>query len=451
MAIGDLESGIISHAPLEVVYGEKPVTPVKPPHHLLETQIFPQLDRNKILQVQPEQVSFVIGQDSLKKLRVINKSAVRQNFHILEPLNTQTWLISYTKPNGGLIPGGAIDITVKFIRSKVTKSICQDAIRIHSAGGNLLIPLYAYPTIKAADWPDKINFGSIPLGQESTRVIRLSSDGEPFNYSCTLHPPSTVFDIEPSFGTINGDKEIVISYKPNEFVTSSTNMQIVFSTFDRKLLKCKINGNCLPGLLTQQKKREFALKRREKVKSREPSELMSNLLQKPKRKVIAKPPEQPIQRLKPGATYHINKILNSKEKSATKNIHSKSYTDKSKLFREKLKLLSEEEKTNQLKWQIRRGYDLPGSDEMNQIVHNRDDSQVKLKNRTERSANFVSESTPNFDPYRNSPWRARHVALGKFQQAARTVLIRIRGDMRLNKLRKLLKVMKINLSQNLQF
>ena len=48
--------------------------------------------------------------------------------------------------------------------------------------------------------------------------------------------------------------------------------------------------------------------------------------------------------------------------------------------------------------------------------------------------------TRNIDPYRNSPWRARHVALGKFQQAARTVLIRIRGDMRLNKLRKLMKV-----------
>ena len=64
----------------------------------------------------------------------------------------------------------------------------------------------------------------------------------------------------------------------------------------------------------------------------------------------------------------------------------------------------------------------------------------RIGDRTEREANSLPQYTPNFDPYRNSPWRARHVALGQFQQAARTILIRIRAEDRLSKLRKLMKV-----------
>ena len=108
MAIGD------SYQTLEQRYGEQPAAPAKPPHHLVETQIFPQLNANEIIQVQPEQMSFVIGRGHVKKLKIINKSAIRQNFHIIEPLNTKIWLISYTKPKGGVIPGGCVDVTVKF-------------------------------------------------------------------------------------------------------------------------------------------------------------------------------------------------------------------------------------------------------------------------------------------------------------------------------------------------
>ena len=440
MAIGDI------YQTLENRYGEKAAAPVKPPHHLVETQIFPQLNANDIIQVQPEQISFVIGSGHDKKLKIINKSSIRQNFHIIEPLNTKIWLISYTKPKGGVIPGGCVDVTVKFTVPTVeSESLYQDAIRIHSAGGNLLIPLYAYSTIQTRDWPDKVNFGSVPLGQESVRVIRLgASANESFDYSCTMHPPTSVFDIQPAFGTISGDTEITITYKPSEFVTSSTTMQIIFSTFDRKLLKCKINGNCLPGLLTLQKKRDFALKQR--VKSRESIEAAprgSWTHDKLRRKVVNKAPEPPLQRLKPGDQHHINKILNSKEKSAAKsNAHAQSYTDRSKAFRDKLRKVAEAEKVNQLKWQVRRGVNLPDVDELDQVEAGRrtNQTEIGIANRTEREANVSTEKEPNFDPYRNSPWRARHVAMGKFQQAARTVLIRIRGEMRLVKLRRLMKV-----------
>ena len=325
------------------------------------------------------------------------------------------------------------------------ENLYQDAIRIHSAKGNLLIPLYAYSTIQTGDWPEKVNFGSVPLGQESVRVIRLgASANESFDYSCTMHPPTSVFDIQPAFGTINGDTEITITYKPSEFVTSSTTIQIIFSTFDRKVLMCKINGNCLPGLLTLQKKREFALKQRTKPRElNDETPRGSWTYNKARRNVVTKPPEPPQQRLKPGDQHHINKILNSKEKSATKsNAHPQSYTNKSKVFRDKLRKVGEAEKLNQLKWQVRRGVNLPDDAELDQVDAERRADQTKtgIVNRTEREANASAENEPNFDPYRNSPWRARHVAMSKFQQAARTVLIRIRGGMRLVKLRRLMKV-----------
>ena len=96
-----------------------------------------------------------------------------------------------------------------------------------------------------------------------------------------MHPPSDAFDVQPSCGTIKGESQITVSYRPTEFITSSTNLQILFSTFDRKVLKCKINGNCLPGLLTLKKKKEFALKRKEKIvkppTTKETSDLLARL------------------------------------------------------------------------------------------------------------------------------------------------------------------------------
>ena len=176
----DPEPVVITRAPLEVVYGEKRKEPTKPPHHLLETQIFPTLHKNDIIQVQPEQLCFVVQHGhQTKKLRVINTSSSRQNFHLIEPLNHKVWSVVYKKPDGGLVPGGSVEITVKFnlpcCQQQQQTAIYQDSIRLHCTGGNLLIPVYAYPTINTDNFPDKINFGSIPLGQVRFFVINLQN------------------------------------------------------------------------------------------------------------------------------------------------------------------------------------------------------------------------------------------------------------------------------------
>ena len=202
------------------------------------------------------------------------------------------------------------------------------------------------------------------------------------------------------------------------------------------------------------KKREFELKRKDvkPVEKRTTKEISAQLAQlardessaarvKQQQKQQHKKPQYK-QRIEPGAQHHVNRILNSKDKNAKKaHSHNQIYIDRSNAFRDKVRQVLEAEKINKLRWQIRIGEDVPSFDELEAVRQSRqNDQQDSILDRTEREANSVPACTPNFDPYRNSPWRARHVALGQFQQAARTILIRIRGEDRLSKLRKLMKL-----------
>lgn len=477
---------------LEEVYGsedESEKVRHKPPHHLLETQIFSYLEKNEILRVNPHQLSFLLNKGpTKKKVKIINASNTRANFHIIAPINTNRWQISYEKPEGGVVPGKHVEITVNFIAPKnddlVTDNIFQDSIRIHCVGQNLLVPLYAYPTIDANNFPKKINFGSVALGQSAVRSISLKSDSRDiFTYTCQITPPNPVFSITPASGQIEGNTEIQVAFNPTEFVTCSATMTIQFSTFDRKVLRCELNGNCLPGLLTTQKKREFALenknapveeafvsdqvkeskktlvdksikneitelhrkKRREMVKA-STSDVQSAERLKPRplksspRSLCSKSGAgDPTEHLQIGAIHHINKILNRKEiVPSNLDEHFVKFHTATTEFRARLRKAKETEKNNKLKWQVKIGEDIPEPEEIEEIQNKRDGRKIIIQGRTEREANTKLEYTPVFDLYRNSPWRGRHFALVRFQQAARTVLIRIRAEDRLVCLRKLL-------------
>merc|ERR1712134_255306 len=307
------------------------------------------------------------------------------------PINQNRWSISYAKPEGGLVPGGHVEIQVKFL--KPTKSeqtlqegaIYQDSIRLHCLGENLVIPLYAYPTIDSKFFPSKINFGSVPLGQESYRTISLKAeDNDCFDFCCSLSPSCSAFSVSPWSGKISGESELKITYCPTEFVTSSTKLRITFSTFDRKVLECQINGNCLPGLLTAQKKREFELERKisfEKKNRRQNQGEVPNhmrLLERIQSNIKERPTGRPNKKLQKnsriasrqeklrkekkknetiiqvGAQHHINRILNSKvSRASSSNGKDRAYSEKSASFRTRLRSATEAEKVNKLRWQVR--------------------------------------------------------------------------------------------------
>jgi len=469
---------------LEKIYGEPPAERAKPPHHLLETQIFSNVQKNEIFQVEPEQLSFSVNKSlKAKKVKVINSSGGRQNFHVIPPINQNRWSISYAKPEGGLVPGGHVEIQVKFLKPPKSEqtlqegAIYQDSIRLHCLGENLVIPLYAYPTIDSKFFPSKINFGSVPLGQESHRTISLKAeDNDCFDFCCSLSPSCSAFSVSPWSGKISGESELKITYCPTEFVTSSTKLRITFSTFDRKVLECQINGNCLPGLLTAQKKREFELERKisfEKKNRRQNQgevpnhmrlleRIQSNIKERPNNKLqknsriasrqekLRKEKKKNETIIQVGAQHHINRILNSKvNRASSSNGKDRAYSEKAASFRTRLRSATEAEKVNKLRWQVRIGEDIPQEEEIRAIQNERAEYEItRIGDRTEREALSKPDYTPNFDLYRNSPWRGRHFALVRFQQAARTVLIRIRAEDRLSKLRKLMKLVNSGMTVN---
>ena len=61
-----------------------------------------------------------------KKVKVINSSGGRQNFHVIPPINQNRWSISYAKPEGGLVPGGHVEIQVKFLKPTKSEQTLQE-------------------------------------------------------------------------------------------------------------------------------------------------------------------------------------------------------------------------------------------------------------------------------------------------------------------------------------
>ena len=201
-------------------------------------------------------------------------------------------------------------------------------------------------------------------------------------------------------------------------------MTIQFSTFDRKVLRCELNGNCLPGLLTTQKKREFALENRkalveEAVVSDQVKESKKTLVDKSikneitelhrkKRREIVKASTSDVQsaeRLKPrppkssprsqssksgagdptehlqiGAIHHINKILNRKE-TVPSNLdeHFVKFHTATTEFRTRLRKAKETEKNNKLKWQVKIGEDIPEPEEIEEIQNKRDGRKIIIQ------------------------------------------------------------------------
>ncbi len=58
--------------------------------------------------------------------------------------------------------------------------------------------------------------------------------------------------------------------------------------------------------------------------------------------------------------------------------------------------------------------------------------------RTVRDVSLIGQEGIKFDTYTNDMWAVRHTALSRFQQAARKIIIRRRGDIRLASLKELM-------------
>lgn len=465
--------------------------PRKPvPNHLTDTKIFSSIiKKNALIKVDPTVIhfpGFSLGKTQKKKFKICNSSSERQNMHIVSP-STKYFTVKYTKPRR-FVPGFTMDVTVFFTPDEWR--YYYDCIRLHCEGEeNIIIPLHAYPIMDLSGFPEKMVFdtASTRLGKTRRKLLSLKSPHPvDFEYKINILQPHPSFTVKPLSGTIPGEGEALVSviYTPTEYVTSHMTMQLKVSEFNSKPLVTSVIACCVPNPHKKSIKESDEMFKKTKIL--DPYSL--SLVQISRRRKTA-PPQPPtrdeIERdgLFFPSQIHTQHAVNSVLIQKAGKLRAKDMRDaasstlarkdgrestpsigqtssrqmKEAAFKQELTKDEIEERANHLRWQVHRGSQVITEDEHLEILRERERMQIDYKyrrrcepdddteiqryitfkamRRTFRESKSIPEIQPNFDLYNDNPWLSRHRALERFQQAARTILIRKRADKKVKLLR----------------
>ena len=182
-------------------------------------------------------------------LRLINTSAQPIRLHIHPPL-TPFFQMEVVK-RGRLMPGMAERVTVHFFPADIRHY--HDQIRVHAEGGNLLVPLHAYPTTDDLALPSRIDLGTVPLGSEAVRELPLrSGTAVGFDFRVTVLSTNFTGDelsVEPLEGTVppEGALPIAVRCTPIRLATARMELELRISQpgFAPRIIE--VVGTCVPG------------------------------------------------------------------------------------------------------------------------------------------------------------------------------------------------------------
>ncbi|GAB0191368.1 cilia- and flagella-associated protein 221 [Grus japonensis] len=170
------------------------------PSHLLESKIYSELEKSKVVQAEPAVLhygGYKVGKHHQQTLKLINISGDVINLHIIPP-QTKYFQIKYNKTHR-LVPGLSYVVTVDFCPDEWR--YYYDCIRIHCQGEDtLVIPVHAYPAVNVVEFPSFINLSDVSVG------------------------------IIPG----NGKVEVTVKYSPLEYGTAQMTMQLRISQFHSK-------------------------------------------------------------------------------------------------------------------------------------------------------------------------------------------------------------------------
>ncbi|CAN2389069.1 motile cilium assembly [Pristimantis euphronides] len=461
---------------------ESPVSrPV--PNHLLESKIYTKLSSNASIAVDPGVLhfgGFEVGQCHRRVLNLINISSDASDVHIIPP-QSKHFTISYRKAVRQAAPGLALTLSVQFMADEWR--YYYDCIRIHcKSDETLLVPLHAYPVTDLLDFPSHVNLSEVPLGHSSHYVLPLRcSCPVDFAFRITCSQPHRDFGISPTSGIIPGGGlvEVTVTYRPSSFGTAQIKLELLISEFNAKPLLCVFTGTCFPHL-TADHYCHLIRKERPKDAQISPKGRLQNKSYGVSRK------KQHLQSLQQNASqviechnlrfpinlsspHAVSTVLNQQPgKLRVKDLREgltgpvkkrKARQEKEAQFQQVIQQNVAEEEANQLRWQVHLGCDPISARQRHvimeerwsaeaayQVMRGRPDFDAEYRRelalvgrrRVLRSVNENPQVQPQFDLYLNNLWANRQRALRRFQQAARTVLIRGRVDRRLGSLRKLL-------------
>ncbi|CAB3977419.1 Hypothetical predicted protein [Paramuricea clavata] len=358
-----------------------------------------------------------------------------------------------------------------------------DCIRIHcQSNENLIVPLHGYPALNLSDFPRKLDFGRVAVGESEMKNISLKSDVPvDFEYKINLLQSIPAIQVEPRQGVIPGigSLDIKVTFSPTEFCTVHSKLQLLISQFNASPRTCHITGCSAPGLklkLLETKNGDIGqhsesskrttiskpldpasidplyrsrLKKQGKPQqtfamSDKNEEIIRNGIRFPKNLVTPSAVSYVLQQ-QPGKLKAKDVRQAVKEK---KDIPLSTKQLKETVFEYKVQQNITEERQNQLRWCVKLGEDEISQLERNRILEERSQGEREYKiqrgdpiadvefdrsstncsqQRIHRQANMNPEYTARFDFFVNDDWTRRHRVLRRFIQAGRKVIVRRRA------------------------
>ena len=448
---------------------ETPDTDVRP-DHLVDTRVFHETSNSCLIHAEPFPVTFIgfrLKQTNTAVLRVYNKSATSQRFHVVPPSDA-VFSIQYTKVRY-FVPGSTLKIHITFTPQE--QRFHSDRILVHCEDEfNLQIPVLAFPSVTFAAFPRHILLPTTPVGMRLThRIPLLVQAAVQTNFRVEVAEPCAEMTVEPREGALPTDGSVLhltLTYRPRQYSTARTTLRLFLSDCGLPPATCTVAARCVPGL------------RRDRLAARKPPTVQPRTgpVQPPAGALGAK---HDLRFLAAGGgplpgeldlTTHgdVAKLL--LQKFAASVVVQQTFLERSESSlaasgREQARHFSRAglQRATRLaeRTEVRRGQKPITITERNAILTER-------RHLWEQYASLVTQAAlpatlhaglpvvqyvnkrllrdvdqparwrpPTYDVYLNRPWRFRLAALERFVQAARTVVMRCRAESRLRHLRPL--------------
>ncbi|KAG5186233.1 hypothetical protein JKP88DRAFT_133469, partial [Tribonema minus] len=204
--------------------------------------------RNDLFEVRPASLRFEIsdmGRAIVRNVDVVNISASSQRLLVFAP-STAYFSIKLTAA-GHIAPGCAQKICVTCRPDEYR--YYYDTLRLHTAQGDILVPLHAYATVVTPDarlLPTIVDFGVGVIGNwYEKKLVMKNRLPVQFDFELIAEDTHPYITVMPLRGNLlpGSTATIVVNYKPMSGVTVQATLTVRTSQLGMNPYLCKIRGS----------------------------------------------------------------------------------------------------------------------------------------------------------------------------------------------------------------